>query len=122
MAQPAPDGSLKSWGAIERAHRWRALLVGNGLSVNVWEDFAYASLYKEARRVGALTGEDDALFRALDTQNFERVLGELNAAIRVASALRNDTTPLVARYQSIQAGLGEAVRAVHVRWERVPPT
>lgn len=120
MRQRVPDGSLVNWSDIEDEFRRSALLLGNGLSVNVWSGFRYGSLYKEARRAGALTPEDIALFRALKTENFERVLGELSAAIRVDDTLGRSTGPLLARYRSIQAALGKAVRSVHIPWLDVP--
>jgi hypothetical protein len=63
-----------------------------------------------------LTDQDRALFDSVPTQNFELVLGELSSAIRVLDALGKDTGGLLARYRSIQAALGAAVRAVHVPW------
>jgi Domain of unknown function (DUF4917) len=122
MRQPPPDGRLFTWQEIETAYRWSALLVGNGLSINVWEGFRYGSLYKEALRLGTggLSKEDRALFEALDTQNFERVLADLGTAIRVNDALERDSAPLLARYQSVQAALGEAIRSVHIPWVDVP--
>jgi hypothetical protein len=97
-------------------------LLGNGLSTHVWKHFHYSSLYSEACRLGsgALSPTDRALFDRLGTQNFEHVLSQLNAAITVADALGEDSAGLLARYQTIQAGLGEAIRQVHVPWVEVP--
>jgi hypothetical protein len=120
MRQPAPDGSLLTWEAIEPEFRWSALLLGNGLSANVWKGFGYASLYKEARRVGSLVAADRELFEALQTQNFERVLGDVSRSITVLGALGKKTDFLLERYVSIQEALGDAVRAVHVPWLDVP--
>jgi hypothetical protein len=49
----------------------------------------YPSLFDKAPRNGdgSLTGSDRRLFEILDTDNFERVLAELAAAIRMAEAL-----------------------------------
>lgn len=122
MRQPLPDGSLLTWQDIDDMHQWRALLLGNGLSINVWSPFRYGSLYKEAARLrsGGLAPEDRALFTAFDTQNFEHVLAALSDSIRVLGALGDDTEPLLARYRSIQAALGEVIRAVHIPWLSVP--
>lgn len=122
MRQPSPDGSLMSWQDIEEEYDWSALLLGNGLSINVWNRFGYSSLYREAQclELGSLTDADRALFAKLGTQNFERVLGDLNASMTVLSALRKKTDFLLERYQSVQSALGEAIRAVHVPWLDVP--
>lgn len=96
---------------------WSALLLGNGLSRHVWGDFGYPSLFDKAQQgdsPGSLTKPDLGLFEALSTKNFERVLADLAAAMRVAEALRIDPQLYVDRYQSIQRALGVAVRSVHV--------
>lgn len=122
MAPPPLDGSLEDWSEIEDEHDWRALLLGNGLSINIWSGFNYRSLYRKARQLpsGGLTDVDKALFEAADTRNFEVVLADLNASMRVGRALSRDTGDELERYRSIQAALGEAVRAVHVPWVDVP--
>lgn len=113
------DGSLSSWEEVLREHSdWSALLLGNGLSRDVSDAFAYSSLFDKAtlrRSAGSLSETDRALFATLETKNFERVLGALATAIRVAEALGQDTRPYLDRYQSIQRALGRAVRRVHVR-------
>lgn len=118
----AVDGSLSSWNEVASRHEWLALLVGNGLSMHVWARFAYGSLYDEARGSfgNGLAAQDQALFAALGTENFERVLGDLNTAIVVLEALQRDPTFLYERYRSIQSALGHAVRAVHVPRSDVP--
>jgi hypothetical protein len=113
------DGSLASWEEVAREDHWSALLLGNGLSRNVWDRFGYPSLFDEARQDGAgggLAAADRRLFESLETRNFERVLAELAAAIRMAKALGQDVGPYVRRYQSVQQALGRAVQSVHVNY------
>jgi Domain of unknown function (DUF4917) len=105
------DGSLGLWDEIRPQHPWSALLLGNGLSINVWPQFAYASLFD------ALSASDRALFDG--TRNFERTLSDLMTAMRVNAALGLDTAPILERYRSIQVALGEAIQAVHVRQSRI---
>jgi hypothetical protein len=116
------DGSLTDWPDLAKEHKWSVLFLGNGLSINVWRRFGYGSLFAEARRLGSagLSAEDLKLFRAVGTQNFERVLGDLGAAIRVQDALGKDSSDLLGHYRSIQAALGEAIRSVHIPWTDVP--
>lgn len=87
------------------------LLLGNGLSINVWQRFDYGSLFEHAC-LGGLGARDQALFA--DTPNFETVLADLNTAIRVNEALGIDPQPIYERYRSIQHALGRAIREVHV--------
>lgn len=112
----AADGRLWPWSDVAPAFREAAILLGNGLSINVWERFAYRKLYDHAR-AGALTATDRELFGG--TPNFERALGDLGTALRVCQLLGMDTQPILRRYSAIQDALGQAVRAVHVPRARV---
>jgi len=112
------DGSLARWEEVTAERDdWGALLLGNGLSRNVWDGFGYPSLFDKA---DDLTGPDRNLFEALRTRNFERVLGELAAAIRMAVALGQDPQPYLDRYKTVQLALGRAVKAVHVKHSSIP--
>jgi Domain of unknown function (DUF4917) len=117
MPTPRLDGSLASWPDLTRSYPEAALLCGNGLSVNIWPAFAYASLFDYARE-GGLTEQDLALFG--ETENFERILSELSTAIRVNETLSQLADVIYERYRSIQRALGHAVRAVHLIRSQVP--
>lgn len=117
MTLDAIDGSLLPWQEVAPRHPWAALLIGNGLSMNVWPQFGYGSLFDHARN-GSLTDTDRALFHG--TRNFERVLSDLMTAIRVNRTVGLDTAPLLERYRSIQVALGHAIREVHVPQARIP--
>lgn len=111
------DGSLVRWEeVVADRDDWAALLVGNGLSRTVWDGFGYPSLFDKA---GDLTAPDRNLFQSLGTRNFERVLGELASAIRMAEALDQDAQPYLDRYKSVQLALGKAVQAVHVKYSNI---
>jgi Domain of unknown function (DUF4917) len=111
------DGSLPSWEEVVGEERWQVLLVGNGLSINVWPYFRYRTLFDYARG-GGLTAADLALFDG--TPNFERVLADLNTAIRVAQVAGVDAAPFYERYRRIQLALGHAIREVHLNRTDVP--
>jgi hypothetical protein len=113
----ALDGTLEDWADVAARHPWQGLLLGNGMSINVWGGFAYQRLFDHAKS-GGLTPPDLRLFKG--TPNFELVLGDILTSIRVLEALRQDTSLLYERYTSIQAALGHAVRAVHLRQPDVP--
>lgn len=112
-----PDGTLVDWSDIATAHKWDTLLLGNGMSINIWEPFGYRKLYDRARS-GDLSTQDLRLFSS--TPNFERVLADLLTAIRVNGAVGLDTKPLLERYRNIQLALVHAVRKVHLKRNRVP--
>jgi len=112
-----PDGTLVEWSDIVPRYRWDTLLLGNGMSINIWEPFGYRNLYDRAKHSG-LSTEDRELFSS--TPNFERVLADLLTAIRVNGAIGLDTGPLLERYRNIQRALVQAVREVHLKLGRVP--
>jgi hypothetical protein len=112
-----PDGTLLDWRDIATLHEWDTLLLGNGMSINIWEPFGYRKLYDRAKS-GGLSPRDRALFAS--TPNFERVLADLLTAIRVNDAVGLETAPLLKRYRNIQQALVQAVREVHVKLSRVP--
>jgi hypothetical protein len=120
MTSDPVDGTLREWGHVASLSNWGALLLGNGLSVNVWPRFAYSSLFETARAAGKLVGDDLALFRRLRTSNFEAVLSDLRRGSDVLGALGRDAQPLARRYRSVQRALAAAMREVHPHRAEVP--
>jgi hypothetical protein len=117
VSTPPIDGSLRPWHDVAKQHDWSALLLGNGLSINVWPGFAYGSLFDHAHSKG-LTKQERKLFDG--TRNFERALSDLTTAMRVGKVLRMETDPILERYRSIQVALGHAIREVHPKRSSVP--
>jgi hypothetical protein len=113
-----PDGTLHDWREIESAFDWDTLLLGNGLSINIWERFQYRNLYDYARHTETLTAADLRLFGSMP--NFERVLGDILTAIHVDECVGIESDPLYERYRNIQRALGLAIRQVHVNQSRIP--
>lgn len=106
-----------------------SLLLGKGFSCAVWDGFQNSSLYQDAsleNNGGAsLSAEDRKLFEALDTKNFEKVLATLSTAKIVDKILGGQTHPEIIqtiddRYRNIQRSLIQAVKRVHIPWERIP--
>jgi hypothetical protein len=118
MSDTIPDGTLHTWPEIGSRFEHAALLLGNGLSINVWPRFDYGSLFEHACN-GGLTDTDQMLFEG--RPNFETVLADLNTAIRVDEALRIDAARIYERYRSIQRALGHAIREVHVSGGQIAP-
>lgn len=116
------DASLYRWDDIAEEYDWRTLFIGNGLSINLWPDFAYRTLAEHAH----LTATDDLLFQGEETPNFEVVLADINTAIWVAAVCGGADTPAIAAmersFHRIQEALGQAVRAVHPKPADIPYT
>lgn len=113
-------GELAPWNEVGGQHEFPGLVLGNGVSRNIWEGFVYRSLYERATRVNVLTTEDVELFERLGADNFEVVLQKLSNAMEVDVAMGKAAADQQARYWSIQAALAKAVHSVHVPPALVP--
>jgi hypothetical protein len=117
-----PLGTLLEWSDIAD-EQWRVLLLGNGLSMNVYPYFGYQSLYAEAHEPDfeeGLSPREQAIFDRFETKNFEVVLAKLRDGIMLAEGMGLDPEPYRRRFLEIQAALGRTVRKVHVPWESIP--
>lgn len=107
--------SLADWSQYA-ARAWPTLLLGNGLSMNIWSGFGYSRLLDEA----TLTAASKALFREMATPNFEAVLEAVMHAEMVLEALGQGTGKVKKVYADTRNALFEAVRKVHVPHAGVP--
>jgi Domain of unknown function (DUF4917) len=106
---------LQVWADLEDRCGWETLVLGNGLSINIWSDFEYSHLFKRA----SLKPEAHQLFTDFDTQNFETVLEALWHAETTLAVLGQGTDPVTKLYENVQAGLFQAVQQVHVPWKLI---
>jgi len=123
MIAPPALGTLQVWSEIVHEEKWAILLLGNGLSMNVYPYFGYTSLYTEAHEPGfveGLTQQEQAIFDTFGTTNFELVLAKLRDGIMLAEGMGLDPNPYRERFLQVQAALGRTVRRVHVPWPEVP--
>lgn len=116
------DESLNSWSDIKGqfCSAGSGILLGNGFSCAVWDKFNYPSLYQKACAEDMnhpLSLKDRALFKSMDTKNFEQVLSALATTKIVNSMLELDYSIIEERYKSIQLALSEAVEKVHIPWK-----
>lgn len=105
---------LDDWDDID-GDSWETLLSGNGASCAVSSKYSYPSLYADA----PLTADDEGLFDALQTKNFEEVLNHLRTASLVCSQLGHASDEVDDRYNSIRDALISAVHQHHVKWLEV---
>jgi len=118
MVTPAITPELLNWPEL-REQGWNGILIGNGASRAVWDEFAYGSLLEKAKSnqiADPLTAEDLQVFKGLGTENFERVLAALATAIVVNRSYGVDSQFLLQKYDAVRNALVEAVHAVHVPW------
>ncbi|CPS07006.1 DUF4917 family protein [Mycobacteroides abscessus] len=95
---------------------WPTLLVGNGLSINIWNKFAYSELRTHAH----LNSPAERLFCDLETVNFEEVLESLWHAGRVSAALGQDSAAANDLYTHVRLQLVTAIQGVHLQWSSLP--
>lgn len=120
-APPDPyDGTLLDWVDVKVTEEWDALILGNGMSINLWGDFEYGSLFQEAKDRGFLSREDLKLFDKLGTENFEEVLRKLSDAIVIGEAIGEERPTEQSLHTSIQEALAQAVQSVHVEQGAIP--
>lgn len=112
-----PTQQLRTWEELAQAP-WPTLLIGNGLSINVWHRFSYASLYDAAQ----LSQQAKTIFDTLDTTTFEGVLEALMHAEIVLDAMKADEPEVANLYHHVRDVLFETVGRVHVQWNSVPDT
>lgn len=106
---------LKTWSELRNRTKWPTLLIGNGASINLWSDFAYQSLFRQA----TLSTVAKAVFTDLETTNFELALEAIHHAHVVVDALQSSTDTIDRQYEHVRDSLFDAVRAAHVEWQQV---
>lgn len=115
------DAQLEDWNVLRSSAAFDGLLVGNGASRAVWDDFGYDSLFENARTVEEkpLSPSELSVFEALQTRSFEQVLSALKSTSRVNKALAVSSAAPRNRYYAIKEALINTVHAVHIPWRLV---
>jgi hypothetical protein len=118
------DAQLEDWNALRNTASFSGLLVGNGASRAVWDDFGYESLFESARTVEEkpLSPSELSVFDALQTRSFEQVLSALKTTSRVNKALAVSSAAPRNRYYAIKEALINTVHALHIPWRLVVPS
>jgi len=121
---PDFDAHLEDWSALRSSTAFSGILIGNGASRAVWEDFAYDSLFENARTVEEkpLSQSELSVFDAMQTRSFEQVLGALKTTSRVNKALAVSSAAPRNRYYAIKEALINTIHGVHIPWRLVQPS
>lgn len=99
------------WANIS-AESWSTLLLGNGASIAIHNEFAYPTLHGVADAKGLL-GTTASIFAELGTTDFEHVLLACWYAEHVNGALGTPSADISAAYAEVRTALIEAVHSVH---------
>ncbi|MFC3452690.1 DUF4917 family protein [Amycolatopsis speibonae] len=109
----AVDDDLQDWRTLDD-REWLTLLIGNGLSINLWGDFAYPRLFDKA----TLSAQAKNIFAELETTDFEKTLECLYHARIVLEALGQGTSQVDTVYAEVRDALFGAVADVQANWNR----
>jgi hypothetical protein len=118
------DADLADWKQLQATLPCTGLLLGNGASLAVWKNFAYDSLFELAQttRNKPLSATELALFKSMETENFEPVLSGLKVAMRVNAALTISSSSPRNRYFAIKEALIHGIRSAHIPWRLIEPS
>jgi Domain of unknown function (DUF4917) len=109
------------WEDLKKLSTWDTLVLGNGVSINIWDGFSYSKLFEEA----SLNPSASQLFSDFETENFETVLEALWHAERTLLSLQCDAAEVAKvtnLYADVQHALFQAVEKVHVPWKKIAPS
>lgn len=117
------DATLMDWAAVDPSLTNSGLLLGNGASRVIWDNFQYDSLFQKAKSLPAgqaLTATDEAIFTAYNTTNFEGVLQALATTDKTLNALTKPDPVIMQRYSHIRRALVHSVHGTHIPHNRIP--
>ena len=116
---------IKKWEDIKELFpKWDNVLIGNGFSTNIWDDYAYKSLRQESakRKIEpVLTDEILQIFEAFSTDNYEEILKAVTVTSIVQKSLGHidQLENLNKIYESVRKNLFNTVYAVHVPFDHL---
>ena len=117
MTLPKIDDHLLDWNEIKDLG-WNEIFLGNGFSINIWERFAYPSLYSIACSEDIdlpLSKESKDIFVRLDTINFEYSLQVLSSALLIDQIIKGgQEAKLKTLYENIQNALANSINYSHI--------
>ena len=108
---------VKQWEDIKGDFEAGSLILGNGASMAVSDNFGYDSLFDEAAKLGHLSKPVQKVFESFDVEDFELVLRRLWQAKLVNKALKIEHGKVEESYQQVRTALIATVRDTHVTYQ-----
>lgn len=103
-----------NWNDIASDFREGGLILGNGASIALDNNFDYPSLFEKAKEREYIDDAINSIFEDLQTTDFEFVLRELWHSKRINGALNLDPEDKITEaYNSVKEALISTVHAVH---------
>ena len=110
---------IKDWSDIEHEYKNGSLLLGNGASIAISNQFSYKNLYNHAKENNLLDGKAQALFESFGTTDFEYVLRKLWQASLVNKALGIEASAANDVYQKVRKSLFNAILKIHPKKKEI---
>lgn len=111
--------TIKNWSDIENQYKNGSLLLGNGASIAISDNFRYTNLYEDAKEEGLLDDKTQALFNSFNTTDFEYILRKLWQASLVNKALGIEENAVNAGYAQVRDSLFQAILSIHPKKSEV---
>jgi hypothetical protein len=108
---------IKQWASIRSEYECPDLLLGNGFSINLWQKFAYKSLFDTF--IEKVNEPFKSLFQHFKTTNFELILSHLIHAEKVNSLLNFPTDLIIEAIEILKNGLIKTIEEIHPRNDEV---
>lgn len=95
------------------------ILLGNGSSIAISENFKYKSLFEYAKSNNLLIGETEQLFKKFETDDFEFILRILSQTNEVNKILNIDDRLTIKRYSELRESFINTIQKIHPKYEEV---
>lgn len=95
------------------------IILGNGASIAVHQDFAYRTLLERATQDQLITNNLNKIFQYLNTEDFEFVLRLLFDTFQINKALEVGENVTIRAYEEVRQALIKVVRNIHIDYQAV---
>ena len=109
--------NIVDWNNIKNDYKDGSLIVGNGGSIAVSENFNYSSLYNKACEMKLINDKLKQIFSAFNTKDFETVLHKLLQAKIVTEALSINNDQITEAYGNCRGSLINVIQKIHPKYE-----
>ncbi|AII60229.1 hypothetical protein X793_06280 [Dehalococcoides mccartyi CG4] len=109
---------LKAWADIKDTYNDRIIL-GNGASIAIHDQFEYPSIFKKACDSKHITSEIEGIFNHFETNNFEQILQLLLYANIVNRYLEIKDSETSAKYQDVKNSLIQTIKDIHPEYSHI---
>jgi hypothetical protein len=114
---------IQTWqDVLGEEYEWDNLLLGNGFSCNIWENYSYTSLlnFSQEKMIEPVLKKSVLkIFKDLKTTNFEEVLKALLTTALVKESLGEDTQEVLQLYDNVRENLFNTVHSTHIPFSKL---